>query len=185
MRADYLLKAHQKLIDDGFLPESIFVGIEESEYKCCVCGYPDLKGVVEWRNRKTDAIRYTGLTCFERVKDRLNLTDAQKKLMTWATRNPKLFKGRGFISLKVVEIERLLSLKRPLSAAYGNEWERVSRMIWADRARFPMNDWQLDFLGTFIHKRGKFWTDNSPTPRQRRFLNELLVRYLEWKYQRV
>jgi len=184
-RAEWLLRQHQKLIDDGFLPVEVAIQSEDEklfigQVNCAICKHPDLLGIITWQN-KAGEIRYTGLTCFERVVDRLNLVEEQKRTLRWVGRHRKQFEGKGKVKLDQAEITRLLSYKRPLSSAYGGRWQIAVEEIWANRNRFTMSDFEHGLIETLKHRRGKYWTPRSPTAKQRRFLNEILIRFLRWK----
>jgi len=184
-RAEWLLKQHQKLIDCGFLPVEVAVQSEDEKLfighvDCIICKHPDLLGIIIWQN-KAGETQYTGLTCFERVVDRLNLVDAEKRTLRWVARHRKQFEGKGGVKLDQAEITRLLSYKRPLSSAYGGRWKLAAEDIWASRDRFPMSDFERGVVETLVYQRRKYWTPRSPTPRQRRFLNQILIRLLRWR----
>jgi hypothetical protein len=153
--------------------------------RCWVCKRRDLLGLILWKNAKTGKVRYTGLTCYERVVDRLNWTEEKKQILLWVARNRKKFEGRGWLSLEQSELVRLLSYKRPLSSAYGGRWEKAVDDIWKCRKQFPMSEFELGLLKTLHNHRGKFWVVGSPTPRQRRFLDKLLIRFWNWRRDKV
>jgi len=183
-RVEWLLRQHQKLIDDGFQPVDVAVQSEDEklfveQVDCSICKCPDIKGIIIWQNEMGET-RYTGFTCYERVVDRLNLTEEKKKDLLWVARHRKIFEGRK-VSLDEAEYERLLSYERPLSSAYGNRWKPIAKEIWANRDRFQMSEFERSLVETLVSQSGKFWSRRSPTAKQRRFLNLILVKFIKWR----
>jgi len=188
-RAEWLLRQHQKLIDRGFSPLDIAIQSEDEklfieEVDCTVCKHPHLSGIIIWQNNIGE-IEYTGLTCFERVVDRLNLVEEQKRNLCWVARHRREFEGKGVVSLDEAEITRLLSYKRPLSSAYGNRWKKAADDIWASHDRFPMSEFDRGLIETLVSRSGKYWTPKSPTAKQRRFLNQILVKFIRWRQKQI
>jgi hypothetical protein len=161
------------LIEAGFLPRAVDILLKRGDVDCAVCRFHHLQGRISWQNDQTKEIRYTGLTCFERVTDRLNLQETTKEILHWVAHNRFRFKGLGPCSLALVEFDRLLSYKHPLSSAYGNEWEKISKDIWEERDRFTLSPLELGIVKTLVFRKPPYWT-GSPTPTQRRYLNEIL-----------
>lgn len=181
-RATVLVKRHQELVADGFLPIEVEIeGLVSDKIQCWICKYPDLVGYLVWKNAKTGEVRYTGLTCFERVADRITLDETDKFLLRWAATHRDKIKERT--DLKQIEIIRKLSYKNPLSRIYGGDWKTVAKLLWGDFESQP-DSYERRFLETLVFERGKYWVPSSPTPKQRRFLNEILLKYLRWKYVR-
>jgi hypothetical protein len=181
-RASWLIRRHEALLNDGFRPYIINVLPERGTVDCWICDHHKLQGMIGWRKAESQEVRYTGLTCFERVTDRLNLHKAEKKILHWAATHYSLLKGQGPLDSVTVEFRRLLSYKHPLSSAYGGEWKRVSKNIWKEQDRFSLSPLERGIVRTLVLHESPYWVRSSPTPRQRRLLNEALIRILQESY---
>jgi hypothetical protein len=108
------------------------------------------------------------------------LNEIDKATLLWAATHHEILKGKGALGLEETRIIRTMSYKNPVARVYGGDWKKVAKLLWIDYS--AANVFERSFLKTLVYERGKYWVPSSPTPKQRRFLNEIILKFLKWKY---